>query len=153
MSDEEKESSGLGFLLALGGAAAAIYTAYKVFIKPEVTEIDLNNVASTVGSEVSILIPAYLDEATSTIREALDQHHLSNFNAIAIEDKGHELDKPESWTSKAWGCQRIAFKATGEYLVFIEPGIKLTPDAVALGIKLFARKQSRCPFNSTYNFE
>ena len=39
MSDEEKESSGFGFLLALGGAAAAIYTAYKVFIKPEVTEI------------------------------------------------------------------------------------------------------------------
>jgi len=31
MSDEDKESSGLGFLLALGGAAAAIYTAYKVF--------------------------------------------------------------------------------------------------------------------------
>ena len=41
MSNEEKESSGLGFLLALGGAAAAIYTAYKVFIKPEVTEIEL----------------------------------------------------------------------------------------------------------------
>ena len=110
MSDEEKESSGLGFLLALGGAAAAIYTAYKVFIKPEVTQIELNNVASTVNSEVSILIPAHLDEATSTIREALDQHHLSNFNAIAIEDKGHELDKPESWTSKAWGCQRIGMR-------------------------------------------
>jgi hypothetical protein len=44
MSDEEKESSGLGFLLALGGAAAAIYTAYKVFMKPEVEEIELNNV-------------------------------------------------------------------------------------------------------------
>lgn len=134
MSDEEKESSGLGFLLALGGAAAAIYTAYKVFIKPEVTEIELNNVTSTVNSEVSILIPAHLDEATSTIREAKDQHHLSNFDVLAIEDKGHESDKPESWTSKAWGCQRIAFKATGEYLVFIEPEIKLTPDAVALGI-------------------
>ena len=39
MSDEEKESSGLGFLLALGGAAAAIYTAYKVFLKPEVDKI------------------------------------------------------------------------------------------------------------------
>ena len=42
MSDEDKESSGLGFLLALGGAAAAIYTAYKVFNKPEVAEIELN---------------------------------------------------------------------------------------------------------------
>jgi len=40
MSDEDKESSGLGFLLALGGAAAAIYTAYKVFNKPEVAEIE-----------------------------------------------------------------------------------------------------------------
>ena len=82
MSDEEKESSGLGFLLALGGAAAAIYTAYKVFIKPEVDEIELNNVASAVNSEVSILIPAHLDEATSTIREAKDQHHLSNFDVL-----------------------------------------------------------------------
>ncbi len=134
MSDEEKESSGLGFLLALGGAAAAIYTAYKVFIKPEVTEIELNNVASTVNSEVSILIPTHLDEATSTIREAKDQHHLSNFDVLAIQDKGHESDKPESWTSKAWGCQRIAFKATGDYLVFIEPGIKLTLDFVLQSI-------------------
>ena len=134
MSDEEKESSGLGFLLALGGAAAAIYTTYKIFNKPELTEIKLNNVASPVNSEVSILIPAHFEEATSTIREAKDQHHLSNFDVLALEDKGHESDKPESWTNKAWGCQRIAFKATGDYLVFIEPGIKLTPDAVSLSI-------------------
>jgi hypothetical protein len=53
---------------------------------------------------------------------------------LALEDKGHESDKPQSWTIKAWGCQRIAFKATGDYLVFIEPGIRLTPDAVALSI-------------------
>ncbi len=134
MSDEEKESSGLGFLLALGGAAAAIYTAYKVFNKPEVAEIELNNVASTVNSEVSILIPVHFEDAASTIREVKDQQHLTNFDVLALEDKGHESDKPESWTIKAWGCQRIAFKATGEYLVFIEPGIKLTPDAVALSI-------------------
>ena len=134
MSDEEKESSGLGFLLALGGAAAAIYTAYKVFNKSEVTEIELKNVASTVNSEVSILIPVHFEDAASTIREVKDQQHLTNFDVLALEDKGHESDKPESWTIKAWGCQRIAFKATGEYLVFIEPGIKLTPDAVALSI-------------------
>ena len=56
MSDEEKESSGLGFLLALGGAAAAIYAAYKVFMKPEVDEIELNNVASTVNKIFPTLI-------------------------------------------------------------------------------------------------
>jgi hypothetical protein len=134
MSDDEKESSGLGFLLALGGAAAAIYTAYKVFIKPDTEQIGINNIANSVESEVSILIPAHFEEASSTIREAREQHHLTNFDVLALEDKGHESDKPQSWTSKAWGCQRIAFKATGDYLVFIEPGIKLTPDAVALSI-------------------
>lgn len=134
MSNDEKESSGLGFLLALGGAAAAIYTAYKVFIKPDTEQIEINNVAKSVESEVSILIPAHFEEASSTIREAREQHHLTNFDVLALEDKGHESDKPQSWTNKAWGCQRIAFKATGDYLVFIEPGIKLTPDAVALSI-------------------
>lgn len=134
MSDDEKESSGLGFLLALGGAVAAIYTAYKVFIKPDAEQIEINNIAKSVESEVSILIPAHFEEAGSTIREAREQHHLTNFDVLALEDKGHESDKPQSWTSKAWGCQRIAFKATGDYLVFIEPGIKLTPDAVALSI-------------------
>jgi hypothetical protein len=134
MSDDEKESSGLGFLLALGGAAAAIYTAYKVFIKPDAEQIEINNIAKSVESEVSILIPASFEDATSTIREAREQHHLTNFDVLALEDKGHESDKPQSWTIKAWGCQRIAFKATGDYLVFIEPGIRLTPDAVALSI-------------------
>jgi hypothetical protein len=134
MSDDEKESSGLGFLLALGGAAAAIYTAYKVFIKPDSEQFEINNIAKSVESEVSILIPASFEDATSTIREAREQHHLTNFDVLALEDKGHESDKPQSWTIKAWGCQRIAFKATGDYLVFIEPGIRLTPDAVALSI-------------------
>jgi hypothetical protein len=134
MSDDEKESSGLGFLLALGGATAAIYTAYKVFIKPDSEQFEINNIAKSVESEVSILIPAHFEDATSTIREAREQHHLTNFDVLALEDKGHESDKPQSWTIKAWGCQRIAFKATGDYLVFIEPGIKLTPDAVALSI-------------------
>jgi hypothetical protein len=87
MSDEEKESSGLGFLLALGGAAAAIYTAYKVFMKPEVDEIELNNVASTVNNQVSILIPAHYEQASSTIREAKDQHHLTNFDVWRYEIK------------------------------------------------------------------
>lgn len=134
MSDDEKESSGLGFLLALGGAAAAIYTAYKVFSKPDTEQIEINNIANSVESEVSILIPAHFEESGSTIREAREQHHLTNFDVLSLEDKGHESDKPQSWTSKAWGCQRIAFKATGDYLVFIEPGVKLTPDAVALSI-------------------
>jgi hypothetical protein len=134
MSDDEKESSGLGFLLALGGATAAIYTTYKVFIKPDSEQFEINNIAKSVESEVSILIPAHFEDATSTIREAREQHHLTNFDVLALEDKGHESDKPQSWTIKAWGCQRIAFKATGDYLVFIEPGIKLTPDAVALSI-------------------
>lgn len=141
MSDEENQSSGLGFLLALGGAAAAIYTAYRVFSKPDEEKIKLKNIASMVNNEVSILIPSHIDEASTTFREAQDQHHLANFDVLALDDKGHESDKPESWTTKAWACQRIAFKATGEYLVFIEPGIKLTPDAVALAINCLQEKQ------------
>ena len=107
MSEDEKESSGLGFLFALGGAAAAIYTAYKVFIKPDTEQIEINNIAKSVESEVSILIPAHFEEAISTIREAREQHHLTNFDVLALEDKGHESDKPQSWTSNCfqgnWG--------------------------------------------------
>ena len=94
MSDDEKESSGLGFLLALGGAAAAIYTAYKVFIKPDTEQIGINNIANSVESEVSILIPAHFEEAGSTIREAKEQHHLTNFDVLALDGLAFDVATP-----------------------------------------------------------
>ena len=141
MSDEDNQSSGLGFLLALGGATAAIYTAFKVFTKEETQSIELKNIATSVGDEVSILIPAHFEDATLTIDGAKAQLNLINFGVLSLVDKGHETDKPESWTKKAWACQRIAFKATGEYLVFIEPGIKLAPDAISLAINCLKEHQ------------
>ena len=79
MSDEDNQSSGLGFLLALGGAAAAIYTAFKVFTKEETQSIELKNIATSVGDEVSILIPAHFEDAILTIEGAKAQLNLINF--------------------------------------------------------------------------
>jgi len=141
MSDEEKESSGLGALLALGAAAAAVATAIKVFEKEEVEDISLSESTIKVNEEVSILIPAHLDDAADTIKSANSQINLFDYDVLTLEDKGHESDKPEAWSSKSWACQRIAFKATGDYLVFIENGIKLTPDAVSIAINTMKENQ------------
>jgi hypothetical protein len=134
MSDDEKQSSGLGILLAIGGTAAAIYTAYRTFTKPETNTFELNKIAQSVAGEVSILIPSHKEDCVSLITEANQQINLETFNVLALEDRGHEIDKPPTWSSKAWACQRIAFKATGEYLVFIEPDVKLTQDGIAIAI-------------------
>lgn len=134
MSEEDKESSGLGFLLTLGAAAAAVYTAYKVINKSSTPNFQINSFAKNVNNFVSILIPGHIDEASESIYEAQKQTNLEKFEVLYLEDKGHELDKPKDWSIKAWACQRIAFKATGDYLVFIEPNLNLASDAVSLAI-------------------
>ena len=134
MSDEEKESSGLGLLLTLGAAGAAIYTAYKALNKSVTPAFEINPITRDVKSSVSILIPGHVDEASETIYEARKQTHLDKFEVLYLEDRGHEIDKPSDWSKKAWACQRIAFKATGDYLVFIEPDLNLAEDAVSLAI-------------------
>jgi len=134
MSDEEKESSGLGLLLTLGAAGAAIYTAYKALNKSVTPNFEINPIAKDVKNSVSILIPGHIDEASETIYEAQKQNYLDKFEVLYLEDRGHEIDKPSDWSKKAWACQRIAFKATGDYLVFIEPDLNLAEDAVSLAI-------------------
>ncbi len=134
MSDEDKESSGLGLLLTLGAAGAAIYTAYKSFNKSVTVDFEINPIVKDVKNSVSILIPGHIDESSETIYEAQKQTHLDKFEVLYLEDRGHEIDKPTDWSKKAWACQRIAFKATGDYLVFIEPDLNLTEDAIALAI-------------------
>ena len=134
MSDEDKESSGLGLLLTLGAAAASIYTAYKAFNKSNTPDFEINTIPKDIQNSVSILIPGHIDEASETIYEAQKQTHLDKFEVLYLEDRGHEIDKPSDWSKKAWACQRIAFKATGDYLVFIEPDLNLTEDAVSLAI-------------------
>ena len=134
MSQDDKESSGLGLLLTLGAAAAAIYTAYKAFNKSNTPDFEINTIVKSIQNSVSILIPGHIDEASETIYEAQKQTHLDKFEVLYLEDRGHEIDKPSDWSKKAWACQRIAFKATGDYLVFIEPDLNLSEDAVSLAI-------------------
>ena len=134
MSQDDKESSGLGLLLSLGAAAASIYTAYKAFNKSNTPDFEINTIPKDIQNSVSILIPGHIDEASETIYEAQKQTHLDKFEVLYLEDRGHEIDKPSDWSKKAWACQRIAFKATGDYLVFIEPDLNLTEDAVSLAI-------------------
>lgn len=134
MSQDDKESSGLGLLLTLGAAAAAIYTAYKAFNKSNTPDFEINTIPKDIQNSVSILIPGHIDEASETIYEAQKQTHLGKFEVLYLEDRGHEIDKPSDWSKKAWACQRIAFKATGDYLVFIEPDLNLSEDAVSLAI-------------------
>lgn len=134
MSQDDKESSGLGLLLTLGAAAASIYTAYKAFNKSNTPDFEINTIPKDIQNSVSILIPGHIDEASETIYEAQKQTHLGKFEVLYLEDRGHEIDKPSDWSKKAWACQRIAFKATGDYLVFIEPDLNLSEDAVSLAI-------------------
>lgn len=134
MSQDDKESSGLGLLLTLGAAAASIYTAYKAFNKSNTPDFEINTIPKDIQNSVSILIPGHIDEVSETIYEAQKQTHLGKFEVLYLEDRGHEIDKPSDWSKKAWACQRIAFKATGDYLVFIEPDLNLSEDAVSLAI-------------------
>ncbi len=150
-----------GALTALVQLAAAAAVATTVHTWWNLTRLRRPSAApGSVTEDVSVLVPAR-DEAASigrcltAIREqrnlvALDlwvlddrssdgtdqivRHHVDDDPRVHLIEGADE--PPPGWTGKAWACQRLAERATGDVLVFVDAEVVLEPTAVASAVEL-----------------
>ena len=102
---------------------------------------------------VSLLIPARNEEAhiERTVRSALGQEGVEDLEVIVLDDgstdrtaeilasicdsrltviTGGSEPLPAGWLGKPWACARLAERATGSILVFVDADVRLEPWAV-----------------------
>jgi hypothetical protein len=106
---------------------------------------------STPRSErVSLLIPARNEQAhiEQTVRSALAQEGIDEFEVIVLDDgstdatgeilasiddprltviTGGQESLPPGWLGKPWACARLARRAEGSVLVFVDADVRLEP--------------------------
>ena len=112
---------------------------------------------SPIQTRVSVLVPAR-NEALSIVRciESLAQQDYPNYEIIVLDDQstdvtGRLLDKlaaqypivsvihgdeapPPEWNGKSFACQRLAARATGEWLLFTDADTEHMARSIAQGV-------------------
>jgi hypothetical protein len=154
-----------GALIAAGMAAhAAINT--RLVRRPD-------NAAVIVAQRVSILLPARNEahRIGATLRALLAQEGIPELEILILDDgstdgtgdivhsiagvdprvrliEGLDESPPPGWLGKSWACQRLAQAAHGDYLVFVDADVELTPNAVASALSEMrdARLQLLSPY-------
>ncbi len=111
--------------------------------------------AAEVTEPVTVLIPAR-DEAAhieATVRSVLAQTGVPDLTVVVLDDgsgddtaelvealaatdrrlvliRGGDEPPPDGWLGKPWACARLAARATGSVLVFVDADVTLRPHAV-----------------------
>ncbi|WP_226658075.1 glycosyltransferase [Pseudalkalibacillus hwajinpoensis] len=81
----------------------------------------------------------FLDDHSSDQTLRLLQKHTKNDTRFTIL-KGNVL--PEGWTGKVYACHQLSEHARGEYLLFNDADLRLSPDAVQASLALMKRKRA-----------
>lgn len=139
------------FLLIISLSVFCIITIYNLFLAPELK----NTILSLDDKKlVSVLIPARNEEKNieKCIRGVIEQDY-QNKEIIILDDestdntysiassfksnkinilKGKEL--PLDWLGKNWACHQLAQEANGEYLLFIDADVELTPQVISSAV-------------------
>lgn len=129
--------------------AITIYNSFTIRRTHQREEVILN--------KVSILIPMRNEEsnAKGAIVSALDQKFLPNLEIIVRDDQSTDStlkiiqqisdDRlsiqigdalPDGWLGKNYAMSELANSSTGEYLIFLDADVRLSPNAVAESISL-----------------
>lgn len=109
--------------------------------------------AKEISSLVSILVPMRDEERnvsevlqSISSSESLLQHQILVLNDHSTDGTSSELaqfsniqifdgiDLPEGWLGKNFACHQLVTHSTGEYLVFVDADVRLTPSAIAASI-------------------
>jgi hypothetical protein len=141
-----------GTALALGIAA---HTAYNLTVlrNPTFTGVPITE-------RISVLIPARNEAVNiaAAINSVCAQVGLDNLEIIVLDDastdstgdivsditsgdsrvhliRGDE-EPPQGWMGKQFACHRLAERATGSVLVFLDADVALEPDAIAACVEL-----------------
>lgn len=110
--------------------------------------------AAEVPETVSILIPMRNEakNVDGVISSILATRFLADFEALVLNDQSTDhtinqlqkysliktfngLDLPDGWLGKNFACHQLVTYSSGEYLVFIDADVRLTPSAIPAAIK------------------
>jgi glycosyltransferase involved in cell wall biosynthesis len=112
-----------------------------------------NEKAALIAESVSILIPMRNEErnAAEVLESITASQSLENFEVLVLNDQSvdgtakalahfssiqvHDgIDLPEGWLGKNFACHQLVTHSKGEYLVFVDADVRLTPSAIAASI-------------------
>jgi 4,4'-diaponeurosporenoate glycosyltransferase len=105
-------------------------------------------------SEISIIIPARNEAGRiGKLLDSLQNQSITPFEVIVVDDhSGDEtahiaeqagctviegLDLPEGWTGKNWACWQGARAAQGQWFVFLDADVWLTPDGLSRLVRTY----------------
>ena len=112
--------------------------------------------------KVSVLVPARNEEtAIGRLLESLEKQDYPDWEAIVCND--HSADNteeilnwfsgenehihwflgeklPTDWLGKNFACHQLAQKASGQYLIFLDADVELSPDAISKAVAFFQEK-------------
>lgn len=110
----------------------------------------------TSGQLVSVLVPARNEEATvgrlldSLMQQDYEQFEVIVYNDSSVDGTGEILrhygsidnrirhidgaDLPDGWLGKNHACHRLAEKAAGEFLLFIDADVTAAPELLSISV-------------------
>ena len=113
--------------------------------------------------KVSILIPARNEEAViALLLNKLKKLDYPDFEILVCNDHSSDYTDeilnwfcgederihwfpgeklPNGWMGKNFACHQLAQKATGEYLIFLDADVELSPDALTKALAFFQQKK------------
>lgn len=135
-------------------------TVYNYFTAPRVKQ---KKPLLNPEPKISILIPARneennIDNCLNSVFKSDYKNYevkvLDDFSIDSTKDKikafkriynNLELingkDLPDGWTGKNWACNQLALKAGGEYLLFIDADVTISPDTIQSVLFKFQNKE------------
>lgn len=142
-----------------GSLLAVAITAHTAWNLRHLVSLSPSPSEAGITERVSILIPARNEagHVERTVRSALDQQGLHEFEVIVLDDgstddtaailrsiddprlqvlHGQDTSPPSGWLGKPYACARLSAHATGSVLVFIDADVDLGPRAIASAITL-----------------
>jgi cellulose synthase/poly-beta-1,6-N-acetylglucosamine synthase-like glycosyltransferase len=147
-----------------GSLLAIALTAHTAWNLRHLASLEDAAPRADVSEKVSILIPARNEEQhiERTVRSALDQQGLTEFEVIVLDDgstdgtaeilrsihddrlkvlHGKDSPPPAGWLGKPYACARLSAHATGSVIVFVDADVDLAPHAISSAIGLLRTRE------------
>jgi len=112
--------------------------------------------------KVSVLIPARNEEAVlGCLLNSLEKQDYPDFEVIICNDHSSDNTEeilnwiagederfhwflgeklPDNWLGKNFACHQLAQKASGQYLIFLDADVELSPNAITKAVAFFQEK-------------
>ncbi|MCK7516395.1 MAG: glycosyltransferase [Ignavibacteriales bacterium] len=81
------------------------------------------------------------DNSTDNTYRLASSFSTSNVKVL----KGKEL--PSDWLGKNWACHQLAQEAKGEYLLFVDADVELTPEVISSAVYELEKSNAIFAFN------